>query len=147
MTIALEESEARTKALELQREEMESDALVSFLLHIIDEKQGESPVAIKIDEISSIGDYLLIVTGTSSRQVKMLADTMRDQARIMNLTLLNPEGVVDDNWIVMDFGTVIVHIFSRDYRQKYQLEDLWKAGVVIDNEDVMKSHPFMIQHT
>lgn len=144
MNSGIEESEERRLAQAEQRLELSSEDLLSLVLHVLDSKMAEEPVAIGIEEISSIGDYLLVASAGSSRQLRTMAQALHEQAQARGLLLLNPVGYEDDFWIVMDFATVIVHLFSRDYRKKYQIEDLWKAGKSVDTAALMAERPFTI---
>ena len=86
---------------------------------------------IDIHEISDFADYFIICTGTSDRMLRALADDLIEQVRKKFLISAKIEGQPEEGWILVDFGDVIVHLFSPDRRGYYRLEDLWGKGKVL----------------
>jgi ribosome-associated protein len=84
-----------------------------------------------IHEVSDFADYFVICTGTSDRMLQALADDLI--TRLRNQDRLHPrvEGASQEGWILVDYGDVIVHLFSPDRRDYYRLEDLWGKGKVL----------------
>ena len=86
---------------------------------------------IDIKEIASFTDYFVICTGTSNRMLSALAKAMQDAMREKHKRKGRIEGGDNDGWTVVDFGEVVVHLFSPDQREHYQLEELWQEGKVL----------------
>lgn len=99
----------------------------------IDSKKGLDIKIIKIDDISSIADYFVIATGTSNTHVKTLADEVEYQLSEAGISVSGVEGQRNDTWILLDYIDVVVHVFSEEARDYYDLERLWEDGTVIDN--------------
>jgi ribosome-associated protein len=93
----------------------------------LEEKKGENIVLMDLQEHSIIADYFVVCSGTSDRMLDALAeavtDTMRKTHRLKSPRV---EGHSASGWLLLDYRTVIVHIFSVEQRKHYQLEDLWR---------------------
>lgn len=76
-------------------------------------------------EVSDFTDYFLIMSGTSERQVKALADAISETLRASKVRPLHTEGLRQGTWVLLDFGDFVVHIFQDDTRRFYGLEGLW----------------------
>lgn len=101
------------------------------IVNALEEKKGEDIVLMEIQEISSFADYFVICTGTSERMLDALADEAGKNAK-QNFGLNGRiEGVPQSGWIVVDLGDVVVHLFSREQRDYYRLEELWNRGKVL----------------
>ena len=92
----------------------------------LDEMKANDLKLLKIDEISSLGDYFVISTGTSSTAVKAQSDKVEIKLKEEGIYPLRIEGYRSTGWILMDYGSVIVHIFTDEAREFYDLDRLWK---------------------
>jgi ribosome-associated protein len=105
---------------------MESKNLHTTISAIIDDAKGRDIQVINVRDISDVTDYIVIASGTSNRHVSSVADriisTMRDEH---NIKPLGSEGKQGGEWVLVDFGDVVVHIMHPDTREFYQLEKLW----------------------
>ena len=99
---------------------------------ILDSKKGLEIQAIGIHDISTLADYFVIATGTSTTQVKALADEVEFKLKELGVTPSHIEGHNSNSWILLDYGNVIVHVFLNEARDFYGLERLWKDGEQID---------------
>lgn len=86
---------------------------------------------IDIKDIASFTDYFVICNGTSSRMLDALAKAVQETMREKHKRKGRIEGGSNDGWMVVDFGDVVVHLFSPDQRDYYQLEELWQDGKVL----------------
>ena len=102
------------------------------IVRILDEKKAEDIQVIGITNLTIIADYFVIVTGTSTTQVKSLADEVDFQLGQLGIQPRGVEGVRAANWIVLDYGDIIVHVFYKNTREEYQLERLWADGEQVD---------------
>ena len=99
----------------------------------LDSKKGLDIKVIKIRDISSIADYFVIATGTSNTHVKALADEVEFKLDEAGISVSSLEGQRNDTWILLDYIDVIVHVFSDEAREYYDLERLWEDGEIIES--------------
>lgn len=98
---------------------------LDIVLQAIDAKLGENVKVIDIDEKSTIADYFVLVTGSSTQQIKAIADEIEFKLEKEGYKVEGIEGLREASWILMDLGDIIVHIFSEQQRNFYALEKLW----------------------
>ena len=98
----------------------------------LDEKKGMDIKLLKIDRVSSLADYFLICTGTSNTHVKTLCDYAEYTLENMGETMLGREGHRGNSWELLDYGCIVVHVFTDEARKFYDLERLWADAEVID---------------
>ena len=103
----------------------------------LDEKKGMDIKLLKIDHVSSLADYFLICTGTSSTHVKTLCDYAEYTMEQLGETMLGREGHRGNSWELLDYGSVVVHVFTEEARKFYDLERLWADAEVVDLTDVV----------
>lgn len=103
----------------------------------ISSKKGLNIKLIEICDISSLADYMVIATGTSSTHVKAIADEVEYQLDEAGISVSHIEGYRSNSWILLDYVDVIVHIFSDEAREFYDLERLWQDGKEIDISDIV----------
>ena len=100
------------------------------------EKKALDVKVLEIGRLSSIADYLVLATGTSDKQTQAIADSIKKGLKRFGKAL-DVEGLKEGNWIVIDYGDVIVHIFHEKLRRYYDLDDLWlEAPLVTIPEDI-----------
>ena len=92
------------------------------------EKKGENIVVIGLKEISSFTDYFLLISGNSSRQNLAIYENIEKELKKEDIYPLHVEGKENAEWILMDYGNFILHIFSKETREYYSLEKLWGDG-------------------
>ena len=98
----------------------------------LDEKKGMDIKLLKIDKVSSLADYFLICTGTSNTHVKTLCDYAEYTMEELGEPMLGREGHRGNSWELLDFGSIVVHVFTEEARQFYALERLWGDAEVVD---------------
>ena len=101
------------------------------VVDVLEEKKGEDIVILDIKELADFCDYFVISSGTSDRMLQALADGVIENMRQHHKLKGRLEGLPQDGWLLIDFGDVIVHLFSPDRRNYYRLEELWSRGKVI----------------
>ncbi|MBP3428756.1 MAG: ribosome silencing factor [Clostridia bacterium] len=94
----------------------------------LDDKRAKDIIALKVDEMTVITDYMVIATGRSTPQVKALAENVEDELAKYEIFAKRREGLGEGRWCVLDFGDVMVHVFNEQEREYYQLERLWSDG-------------------
>ena len=103
----------------------------------LDEKKGMDIKLLKIDRVSSLADYFLICTGTSNTHVKTLCDYAEFTLEEMGETMLGREGHRGNSWELLDYGTIVVHVFTEEAREFYALERLWAYAEQIDLSNIL----------
>lgn len=111
---------------------MESYDLARQAAQLLDNKKAEHINLIKIDDISSLADYFLIATGISNTHVRALADELEGQLKAKGTAPARVEGYRSNSWILLDYSGVVVHIFTQDARDYYDLDRLWADGEKAD---------------
>jgi ribosome-associated protein len=117
-----------------------ADVLLSSIVEGIFEKKGLNVLKIDLRKLENrITDYFVICHATSTTQVSAICDSVEDAARIRSGEKpLHVEGLNNCYWVLLDYGTVIVHIFLEEYRNFYSLESLWGDAVIAAMEDKIK---------
>lgn len=98
---------------------------------VLEDKKGEKILLMDIHEISSFTDYFILCNGTSDRMLDSLAQAVAENAHKNFQLEVKMEGRAEDGWVLVDLGDVIVHLFSPDQRDYYQIESLWHKGKVL----------------
>ena len=98
----------------------------------LDDKKGMDIKLLKIDRVSSLADYFLICTGTSNTHVKTLCDYAELTLENLGETMLGREGHRGNSWELLDYGCIVVHVFTDEARKFYDLERLWADAEVVD---------------
>ena len=98
----------------------------------LDEKKGLNIKLLKIDKVSSLADYFLICTGTSNTHVKTLCDYAEYTLGQLGEPMLGREGHRGNTWELLDYGSLVVHVFTEEAREFYSLERLWADAEQVD---------------
>ena len=117
-----------------QRVEVPTDAteLAHRIVEIASDKKGNDVVMLRTAELTTMADFFVIASGRSDRQVQALAGAIVDELRKDGIRPLGTEGRASSRWVLLDFGSVIVHVFAPEEREFYGLERLWgKAAQVV----------------
>ena len=124
---------ADEKTLE-ERVEIPADAaeLAHRIVEIASDKKGNDIVMLRTAELTTMADFFVICSGRSDRQVTALSGAIIDELRRDGIRPRGVEGRESSRWVLLDFGTVIVHVFAPEEREYYGLERLWgKAAQVV----------------
>ena len=103
----------------------------------LDAKKGMDIKLLKIDSVSSLADYFLICTGTSNTHVKTLCDYAEYTLEQLGEPMLGREGHRGSAWELLDYGTIVVHVFTKEARKFYALERLWADAETVDLKDII----------
>jgi len=104
---------------------LNSKKLSKLVVQALDDMKGQSIRCINVEKLTAITDYMVIVTGTSNTHVRALADTVMKKLKETKQEVIGIEGRLQSEWILVDFGGVVVHIMMAPVRALYNLEDLW----------------------
>lgn len=103
----------------------------------LDEKKGLGIKVLEISEVSTLADYFVVCTGTSNTHVKTLCDAVDEKVGELGEAMLHREGHRSGTWVLLDFGCVVVHVFTDETRAFYDLERLWGDGKPVDLEQFL----------
>ena len=103
----------------------------------LDAKKGMDIKLLMIDKVSSLADYFLICTGTSNTHVKTLCDYAEYEMDQLGEPMLGREGHRGNAWELLDYGSVVIHVFTEEARKFYDLERLWADAEVVDLRDIV----------
>ena len=103
----------------------------------LDDKKGMDIKLLKIDRVSSLADYFLICTGTSNTHVRTLCDYAEYTLEQLGETMLGREGHRGNSWELLDYGSIVVHVFTEEARKFYDLERLWADAETVDIRDIV----------
>ena len=92
---------------------------------VASDNQASDIVLLDIGEVSSFADYFVILSADSARQIGALSEDLVNALERSGVRLHHREGTADTGWVLLDFGDVIVHLFGREKRDFYSLEDVW----------------------
>ena len=103
----------------------------------LDEKKRIDIKLLRIDKVSSLADYFIICTGTVNTHVKTLCDYAEYTMEQLGEPMLGREGHRGNSWELLDFGSVVVHVFTDEARKFYDLERLWADAEFVDLKDII----------
>ena len=106
------------------------EGLLARIQTILDDHLAEDIVVVDLKGKSSIGDYMVIATGRSSRQVVMMGEFLCRELKQAGVIGVRPEGLGQGDWVLVDAGDVIVHLFRPEVRDFYSLEKMWDAQLM-----------------
>lgn len=119
----------------IQEVHLDSITLAHQLVDVVEEKQAINIVLLDVHELTSIAAYFIIATVDNERQAKAIEDSLLEKLKLQqNIRPLHAEGLAGQGggWSLLDYGDVIVHLFTEEMRTYYKLEELWsKAPVVV----------------
>jgi len=101
------------------------------------DKKAENPVVIDLRDLTTLADYFLLLTANSDVHGRTIADEIRKKLKANGITPLSIEGYDNANWILMDYGDFIVHIFRPEFRELYNLESLWMDAPRVETADLL----------
>lgn len=105
-----------------------SESLLAAVLKSLDDDKAEDIVQINLRGKSEMGDYMVIASGRSTRQVTAIAEKLADRIKQEFGVIAKTEGKNTGDWVLIDTGDVIVHVFRPEVREFYQLEKMWQPG-------------------
>lgn len=115
---------------------MESREMAKLAVKALEDKKGEEIRIIDISNVSVLADYFIIANGTNRSQVQALSDNVCEMLGRSGVNAKQTEGYETANWILLDFGDVIVHVFDKENRLFYDLERIWRDGRLIEAESL-----------
>lgn len=99
--------------------------MTKLALTRLDEHKAEDTVVLNIESVSTLGDFFVITSGSNTTQVRALADDVEDAFSKRGVEPLRVERDTSNNWILLDYGDLMIHVFYRKARETYRLEGVW----------------------
>lgn len=112
----------------------DSKKMAALAVEALEEKKGEDITVIDITEISILADYFIIASGMNKNQVQALVDNVEESLGRAGYECRQVEGYQSANWILLDYGDIIVHIFDSENRLFYDLERIWRDGKLVEKD-------------
>ncbi|MCI9422831.1 ribosome silencing factor [Lachnospiraceae bacterium WCA-9-b2] len=109
--------------------------MARIVCRALEDKKGEDICIIDISGISPLADYFIITSGSNDSQVKALVDHVEDEMHKAGHSQIQREGLQTGNWVLLDYGDVVVHVFDTENREFYHLERIWSDGKRIESID------------
>lgn len=106
--------------------------IINIVAQAIYDKKGFNILALDVRGVSNMTDYFLIAEGTVDRHVKALYSHVKEKLFQEKFMPYQTEGVAEGEWIVMDYGNFIIHLFTPETREKYAIEELWNQSKIVD---------------
>ena len=115
---------------------MDSKEMAKLAVEALEDKKAEDIKIIDISHISTIADYFIIASGTNRSQIQSMTDNVAEKLGRAGHPEKHIEGYQNANWILMDFRDIIVHIFDKENLLFYDLERIWRDGILIEKENL-----------
>lgn len=120
---------------------MNSNEIAKLAVSALEDKKAEDIRIIDISRVSVLADYFIIAGGSNRNQIQALCDNVEEKLGRAGCLVRQIEGYDTANWVLLDFGDVVVHIFDKENRLLYDLERIWRDGKQIDKTELVQEQP------
>ena len=100
-------------------------------VEIASEKQATNILLLDIQNVATFADYFVLLSADSMRQINALVENIALQLKTEGIHIGHKEGTAEGGWVLLDYGDVLIHVFSPEEREYYQLEELWKEAILL----------------
>ena len=107
---------------------MEAKEMARLAVAALEDRKAVDVKVINIENISTLADYFIIASGTNRNQVQAMSEAVEEELQKQDIHPKNIEGYQTANWILMDYGDIVLHIFDEENRLFYDIERIWKDG-------------------
>ena len=114
-----------------ERRLLEPADLAREVVDLLADRQAEDVVLLDLRKVAPFADYFVIATASNSRHIRALVETLSKELRNETRGASHQEGDAESGWVLLDYGSVIVHVFSPELRERYALEELWRAATPV----------------
>ncbi len=114
---------------------MDAKEMTKLALRALEDKKAQDIKVVDISDISTIADYFIIASGKNRSQIQAMCDNVEEVLGRAGISKKQTEGYQNANWILMDYGDIIVHIFDTENRLFYDLERIWRDGKEVNLEE------------
>ena len=126
---------------ELVTQRLESAELKDLVVAVLEDAKAENIVTIDVKAKSSVGEFMVIATGNVNRHVSAIADRVVERLKKAKHSSIKVEGMPECNWVLIDTGPVIVHVFQPEARDFYKLEKMWSGDRALELIDTPRGEP------
>ena len=112
--------------------DMDAEGLLREVIQVLDDAKADDIVTIELAGKSSVADYMVIASGRSDRHVGAIADQLQRRIKEIKYGTMRVEGQPQNDWVLIDVGDLIVHVFRPEVREFYNLEKMWMADTSAD---------------
>ena len=109
-----------------------SKEMAAIVCRALEDKKGQDVTVIDISGVSCLADYFIIANGSNRSQIQALSDSVEEKLGRAGYPVKQMEGYETANWVLLDFGDIMVHIFDHENRIFYDLERIWRDGKIVD---------------
>ncbi len=120
----------------MKEREMQTKEILKIVEDVLDERKGQNITVLDVIGKTSVTDYMVVVTATSERHAKSLAEYALVEVKERGIKPLGMEGQQGSDWVLLDLGDIILHVMTAQAREFYQLEKLWSVDRT-DNSEVL----------
>ncbi|MCI9306718.1 MAG: ribosome silencing factor [Lachnospiraceae bacterium] len=114
----------------------QSKEMAQKACHALEDKKAKDVRILDISEVSVLADYFLIASGSNRNQVQAMVDNVEEELRKAGFSPKQVEGYNTANWVLLDYGDIIIHVFDEENRLFYDLERIWRDGSLIRVEEL-----------
>ncbi len=111
--------------------------MVKIAAAALEEKKGEDIKVIDIEGVTVIADYFVLASASNANQTQALVDNVEEKLFAAGYECRQKEGNASSTWVLLDYGDVIVHVFSKEDRLFYDLERIWRDGKIVESVDTL----------
>ena len=111
---------------------MEAKEMAKLAVAALEDKKAADVKVINIEKVSALADYFIIASGTNRNQVQAMSEAVEEELQKHDIHPKSIEGYQSANWILMDYGDIVLHIFDEENRLFYDIERIWKDGSPAD---------------
>ena len=112
---------------------IDTKEILKLAVQAMEEKKGEQIKVLDISKVSVVADYFVIVNGNNQNQVQAISEEIQSKLTKEGIEPKHIEGIRHSDWVLLDYSDIVIHIFNKEDRLFYDLERIWKDGIVVED--------------